>query len=125
DPLVGEGIAAQLRRGRRLGQVALVDRRAYPVVGLVEIDQLAAVGQADGAALHVHAPAAMISSPTAPASTSRPASGRPSSVTKACASVRAAIVAMPTVSHFVLSATTTSRAVAAISARSVSASSRF
>src|SRR5205823_4046776 len=130
-PLVDERVVAQLPGGRPGRQVAPVDPVAYRVVPLVEVDQLPPVSELHRGPLH-HAhshstgPAsAMISSSTDNPSSARASSDRPESVTTTCASLSAAIVAMPIMSHFVWSARTTRRRAAATSARLVSASDRF
>src|SRR5947209_4462614 len=130
-PLVDQRVVAQFA-GRRLGrQVPAVDLVAYGVVPLVEVDQFPPVGELDGGPLHhAHSRSAaptsvMISSSTLRPSSARASSGSPESVTTTCASLRPAMVAIPIMSHFVWSASTTSRRAAATSARLVSASDRL
>ncbi len=51
-PLVGEDVVAQERLSAERGQMAIVDQASDRVLGLVEIDDLAPVGQTGRGLLH-------------------------------------------------------------------------
>src|SRR5439155_16214442 len=124
-PLVQNRVVAHLGGGWRRGEVAGVHGVADSAVGLVEVDQLTAVGELDRRAFHCPDASTTTSSPTRSLSCARASPLRPESVMSTSASSRGAIVAMPTVSHLVWSAMTTRRRAAATRSRLVPASIRF
>src|SRR5215218_800253 len=130
-PLLGQGVAADLAGGGGHAQVAGVGVGAVDTLVLVEVDELAAVGQADGGPgqLHDAAPSAGGRSGSttrvrrpASARAARVAGSAPLSVTSSSSSSQPAKVASETCPSLLESATTTTRRAPATITRLVSAS---